>query len=289
MTRVLVFGASGQLGTAFTRLYPDDTQGVTRAELDLTRTDAIGPFVEERAPTAIINASAYTNVDGAEADQATAMALNATAVSAMAETANRLEIPMVHVSTDYVFDGSGTAPHGPEDATAPLNVYGATKRAGEEAIIASGAKAAILRTSWVFSETGGNFVKTMLRLGATRDHLRIIDDQFGGPTPASDLAHACWAILGALRDGSATPGTYHYAGTPNVSWAGFAEAIFDRSGQPVTIERVSAREYGVQTATRPLNSRLDCTSFTAATGLTPADWRTALDDLVPRLMKDHTT
>ena len=283
--RVLVFGANGQLGSALMRLYPDQVFGLLRADVDLTSRNAVHSKVIELRPDAIINSAAFTDVDGAENDLETAMAVNGDAVATIAAVAGASDIPLVHVSTDYVFDGSGPSPHRPEDPTAPLNAYGLSKRAGEQAIAQTSVRAAILRTSWVFSETGKNFAKTMLRLGETHDSLRVIDDQVGGPTPANDLAHATMALARGLTAHSIAPDIYHFSGSPDVSWADFAQAIFLESNQKVEIERVSTAAYGQKIAQRPLNSRLDCASFTKATGLERPDWRLALKELVAQWEK----
>ena len=194
--RVLVFGQSGQLATEIARRAPAcvtlDMAGRDRA--DLEEPDACAALIRATAPDAVINAAAFTAVDRAEEEEDRATWINAVAPGAMAAQCADLGLPLVHVSTDYVFDGSGTAPWRPDDATAPLGAYGRSKLAGEVAIRESGAIHAILRTSWVVSAHGGNFVKTMLRLGRERDGLRIVADQIGGPTPAADLADACLSV-----------------------------------------------------------------------------------------------
>jgi dTDP-4-dehydrorhamnose reductase len=188
----------------------------------------------------------------------------------------------VHVSTDYVFDGSGERPWRPDDPVGPLGAYGRTKLAGERAVAAAGGPHAILRTSWVFSAHGTNFVKTMLRLGAERPALRIVADQIGGPTPASAIAAACHRIAGALAQQPDLSGIYHFAGAPDTSWAGFARAIFAEAGMTVAVEDIPSSDYPTP-ARRPGNSRLDCTATMNAFGLPRPDWQEALREVVAAL------
>ena len=187
--RLLVFGHTGQVASELRRLAPDATF-LGRSEADLTDPAACAARIADGAWDAVINAAAYTAVDKAEEDEATATRVNADAPAAMAQACAKVDIPFVHISTDYVFDGSGTAPWSPDDTPAPLGAYGRTKLAGERGITDAAGRHAILRTSWVFSAHGGNFVKTMLRLGTDRDALSIVADQVGGPTPADAIADA---------------------------------------------------------------------------------------------------
>ena len=191
-------------------------------------------------------------------------------------------IPFVQISTDYVFDGAGQSPRLPGDATAPLGAYGRTKLAGEDAVRAAGGDHAILRTSWVYSAHGANFVKTMLRLGAERDRLTIVADQIGGPTPARAIAEACVAIAGQLRQDPEKAGTYHFAGAPDTSWADFARAIFAEAGLPCTVEDIPSSAYPTP-AKRPLNSRINCSTTETVFGLPRPDWRAGLRDALADL------
>jgi dTDP-4-dehydrorhamnose reductase len=231
---------------------------------------------------AIVNAVAYTAVDRAETEHDLARVVNATSVAALAEAAALRGLPVVHISTDYVFDGGGDRPWHPDDPAGPLGAYGRTKLEGEEAVRAAGGPHAILRTSWVFSAHGANFVKTMLRLGAERDRLRIVADQIGGPTPARAIAAACVRIAGALARDPGLSGTYHLAGAPDVSWAGFARAIFEEAGLTVAVEDIPSSDYPTPAA-RPKNSRLDCRSTETAFGLARPDWRAGLRDVLADL------
>jgi len=282
--KVLVFGSIGQLATEIARRAPAevhlDIAGRDRA--DLEQRDACAALIRDTAPDAVINAAAYTAVDRAEEDEDRATRVNGTAPGDMARACAARGIPLVQVSTDYVFDGSGTAPWQPDDPTAPLGVYGRSKLMGEEEVRTSGAAYAILRTSWVVSAHGSNFVKTMLRLGRERDALRIVADQVGGPTPASALADACLRIAAALRDAPGKTGTYHFAGAPETSWAGFARAIFEMAGIACAVEDIPTSEYPTP-ARRPLNSRLNCTGTRVAFGLDQPDWRDGLRDILTEL------
>ena len=270
---ILVFGKTGQVATEL-RLQADVTS-LGRTEADLTDPAACAAAIAAHKPRAVINAAAYTNVDGAEEDEATAANVNGAAPGAMADACASLGIPLVHISTDYVFDGSGTVPWVPDAATGALGAYGRTKLQGEEAIRARGAPHGILRTSWVFSAHGKNFVKTMLRLGAERDRLTIVADQIGGPTPAADIASACLTMVQGLIDDPATSGTYHFSGGPDTNWANFAREIFGLAGLSVAVEDIATADYPTP-ATRPLNSRLDMSATTAAFGIARPDWREGL-------------
>ena len=267
---IVVFGKTGQVATELALLEPE-ARYVPRDEVDLAKPKQVAAFLKNTQARAIINAAAYTAVDRAEDERDLAMAVNGASVGTMAEHAAAQDIPLVHISTDYVFDGAGTAPHRPDDPVAPLGVYGASKLAGEALIRNAGARHVILRTSWVFSAHGTNFVKTMLRLSEARNTLNVVDDQVGGPTPARGIAETVLKITGALLDGH-TGGTYHYAGAPNTSWAGFAREIFAQARRDISVTGIPTADYPTP-ATRPLNSRLDCTTLETEFGVTPADWR----------------
>lgn len=277
---ILVFGQSGQVARELARLAPG-ARFLGRAELDLATPGAAQAAIESIRPEAVINAAAYTAVDKAEEEEAEALALNATAPGEMAHASAALGIPFVHISTDYVFDGSGEAPFAPDAPTAPLSAYGRTKLAGEQAVQAAGGAYAILRTSWVFSAHGANFVKTMLRLSETRDRLTVVADQVGGPTPAADIATATLTIAADLARDPGKSGIYHFAGAPAVSWAGFAREIFTRAGRRVEVADIPTSDYPTPAA-RPHNSRLDCSTL-ATFGLSQPDWREGLDAVLKDL------
>ncbi|WP_259400323.1 dTDP-4-dehydrorhamnose reductase [Roseovarius sp. SCSIO 43702] len=277
--RILIFGRTGQVATELARRAMVVALG--RAEADLRDPQALRDAVEAHAPDVVINAAAYTAVDRAEEERAEAQAVNATAPGAIAGACAARRIPFLHVSTDYVFDGSGSRPWTPEDPVDPRNVYGRTKLAGERAVRAAGGTHAILRTSWVFSAHGTNFVKTMLRLGAGRDELRVVDDQVGGPTPAADIAACLLTMARAMTDGQ-EGGTYHFAGSPATSWAGFAREIFAQAGMGVKVTGIPTAEYPTP-ATRPENSRLDGESLTRDFGIAMPDWKAGLRDVLDAL------
>lgn len=269
--KLLVIGRTGQLATELRRRA--DVTCLGRAEADLTDPDACARAIKTRAPEVVINAAAYTAVDAAEADEENARAINSEAPGAMASACAAIGARFIHISTDYVFDGSGDTPWQPSDQTGPLGAYGRTKLEGERAISAAGGDWTVIRTSWVFSAHGSNFVKTMLRLGSSRDVLQIVADQIGGPTEAGDLAEAALAVARQPK-GTITPAVHHFAGAPDVSWADFAREIFRQAKLQTKVENISSRNFPTP-APRPKNSRLDCTSM-AAFGVTRPDWRQSL-------------
>lgn len=276
---ILVFGKTGQVATELHR--QGDVTALGRDHADLSDPQACAQVIADLAPSVVINAAAYTAVDRAEEDEATAQTINAASPGAMAGACAHLDIPFLHLSTDYVFDGTGTRAWLETDPVSPQNAYGRTKLAGEQAVRASGANHIILRTAWVVSAHGANFVKTMLRLSETRTALSVVNDQIGGPTPAADIAATLLTLAQAMQDG-AKGGTYHYAGVPHVSWAEFARAIFAQAGRDVTVTGIPSSEYPTP-ATRPLNSRLDCAKLTSDFGITPADWHNGLSAVIKEL------
>ena len=277
---ILVFGETGQLAR---ELAADETVTcLGRDQADLSHPAACAAAIRQAQPQAVINAAAYTAVDKAESEEALASVINGAAPGAMAATCADMGIPFVTVSTDYVFDGSGTAPWQPGDATGPLNAYGCSKLAGEEAVRAAGGAYAILRTSWVVSAHGNNFVKTMLRLGRERDRLTIVADQIGAPTPARDIAAACLAMARQLAEDAGKSGTYHLQGAPETSWADVARAIFAEANITCQVEDIPTTAYPTPAA-RPLNSRLDCASLEQTFGILQPDWRLGLRDILKDL------
>ncbi len=284
--KALVFGTTGQLGIELARTAPRGTLLLAfgREAADLTHPAACAALVASTDADVVINAAAYTAVDAAETDRKTAHLVNAAAPGAMARAAAERGLPFLHVSTDYVFDGSGTRAWREDDPTGPLGVYGATKLAGEGLIAAAGGPHVILRTSWVFSAHGRNFVKTMLRLGAERETLSVVDDQKGGPTAASDIAGALWTVARAFAEGRGQSGVFHYAGAPAVTWADFAEAVFAASALPrkPKVTRIATADYPTP-ARRPANSVLDCARIGAAYGIGQPDWRASLARVIREL------
>ena len=281
--RVLVFGETGQVATALQAQSVDvDVIALGRDQADLGSPDMLRAVIEATDADVLINAATYTAVDRAEDDADHAEQVNHLAVGTMARAAAKRGLPLLHISTDYVFPGDGERPWLPDAETGALSVYGATKRRGEEALQMAGGPHVILRTSWVFSATGVNFVKTMLRLGRERDALTIIDDQIGGPTAAQDIADALLAIAKAIQSGQGKSGIYHFAGAPDTSWAGFAREIFTQAKLDCTVTPIPTTDYPTPAA-RPLNSRLDCTSLARDYGIDRPDWRASLAQVLKEI------
>ncbi len=281
--KVLLFGRTGQLAQEVQRKAGDTQLEVLGREIaDFSGPAACAAHVMATDAQAVINAVAYTAVDRAEEDEETAMLVNSATPGAIAQVAAARGLPIVHISTDYVFDGTGQAPFAPGDTPAPLGAYGRSKLAGEEAVRAAGGVHAILRTSWVVSAHGSNFVKTMLRLGDERDQLSIVADQIGGPTCAADIAEACLAIARQLIEAPSKSGTYHFSGAPDISWAGFARAIFAESGLDCAVVDIPSAQYPTL-APRPLNSRLENSATEATFGISRPDWRAGLSSILTEL------
>jgi dTDP-4-dehydrorhamnose reductase len=278
--KLLVFGKTGQIARALQRLAPDATY-LGRDEADLLNPAACAAAIMAADADAIINAAAWTAVDKAETEVTAATVVNGAAPAAMARAAAARGIPFLHISTDYVFDGQGTQPFAPDHPTAPQNAYGRSKLAGEVGVRAAGGPHLILRTSWVVSAHGANFVKTMLRLGAERETLNVVADQIGGPTPAAAIAQALLTAAKAMTQG-AEGGTHHFSGQPDTSWADFARAIMAEANCPCRITDIPTSAYPTP-AKRPLNSRLDCSAFTTAFGVPRPDWREGLKVIVKEL------
>lgn len=283
--KLLVFGRTGQVARELQRIAPPgwDTRFLGREDADLAAPTRCAEAIADHKPDAVINAAAYTAVDRAESEPELADTVNAEAPGAMARAAAETGAPFFHISTDYVFDGEGEAPFAPDKPPAPLGVYGRTKLSGERQIAEAGGNWLVLRTSWIFSAHGSNFVRTMLRLGAERDALGVVDDQIGGPTPAAAVAEALLACAKAMAGGQ-RGGLYHFAGYPYVSWAGFAEAIMRESGLDCRIDRIPTSHYPTP-ALRPGNSRLDCASFERDFPVRCPDWRSHLKTVITELAR----
>jgi dTDP-4-dehydrorhamnose reductase len=281
--KVLVIGRTGQLARELIRRAPPDVRvtALGRDQADLGDPDRCAAVIAACDADAVINAAAYTAVDRAESEPALAMTVNAEAPGAMARAAAARGLPFLHVSSDYVFDGLGSNPFLPDTPGAPLSVYGQTKLAGEDQVRAAAGNALILRTSWVFSAHGANFVKSILHLGATRDALNVVSDQVGGPTPAAAIADALILSARAMVRG-APGGTHHFAGAPDTSWADFARAIMSAAGLLCRITDIATAMYPTP-ARRPLNSRLDCSSFARQFGIERPNWQAGLRDVLVEL------
>ena len=281
--KILVFGKGGQLSTELLRLKSDelDIQALDRNEADLAEPEVCASIIRACDADAIINAAAFTAVDRAEDEEALATLINGETPAILAKASDERGVPFLHVSTDYVFDGSGDVPWKEADWTGPLNAYGRSKLKGEEGVLAAGKNTAVLRTSWIVSAHGNNFVKTMLRLAESRDHLNIVSDQIGGPTVASDIAVALLTMARAMCRGQ-SGGLYHFSGVPEVSWADFAREIFAQSGKNVMVEDIPSANY-LTPARRPLNSRLDCRKIELDFGILQPDWRDGLGRILKAL------
>jgi dTDP-4-dehydrorhamnose reductase len=287
--RLLLIGRTGQVANEIQRRAPNGVEvtALGREAADLSDPRSCAAVVKGAKADAVVNAAAWTAVDRAEADEEAARLVNGEAPAAMAVAAAQRGLPFVHISTDYVFDGTGTQPFRPESAVAPQNAYGRSKLLGEEGVRGAGGAHVILRTSWVYSAHGANFVKTVLRLGREREEINVVDDQVGGPTPASAVADACLRIAQCLIDG-AEGGTHHLAGAPDTSWAGFAAEIMEQAGLPCRVKPIPSSAFPTP-ARRPLNSRLDCDSLERAFGISRPDWRRSLGKLLLQLGTTSTS
>lgn len=273
-----MFGKTGQVATELARLIPG-IEALDRAAADLTDPATCAAKIAATDAGIVVNAAAYTAVDKAEDEPDLAYTINADAPGAMARAAADRAIPFLHISTDYVFDGSGTRPWTETDETAPLGAYGRSKVAGEQAIAQAGGAHVILRTAWVYAAHGQNFLRTMLRLGAERDRLTVVDDQIGGPTAARDIAAALQTIVHAFSAGRGSSGIYHYCGQPAVSWRSFARAIMAEAGLATEIVPIPSADWPTP-APRPANSVLDCTRIARDYGIVQPDWRQSLKDIL---------
>lgn len=284
--RILLFGASGQVGRetiSAAERRAIALVALTRAEADLSSPGAAADAIARIRPDAVINAAAWTAVDKAETETAAARRLNADAPAEIAAAAARAGARLVHLSTDYVFDGRGAGALDEAAPTGPLNTYGATKLAGERLVAEALPGAVIIRTSWVYAAHGTNFVRTMLRLAETRGELSIVGDQTGGPTPAAAIADACLDIA-LKREGPG--GLYHFQGAPPATWADFAAAIFTAAGKAVKVRAIPTRDYPTPAA-RPLQTILNCAKILRDYGVRQPDWRASLADIVGRLQNSQ--
>lgn len=277
---ILVFGKTGQVATELQR-QSDQVIAVGRDVADLFDPAACAALIAETDAGAVINAAAYTAVDKAEDEEALATVINGDAPAAMARACAARGLPFVHISTDYVFDGSGDVAWTAADKTSPLGAYGRSKLKGEEGVRDADGPHVILRTSWVFSAHGNNFVKTMLRLSGSRNQLSVVADQIGGPTAAADIAAACLKIAEQMATGQ-SGGIYHFSGDPNVSWADFAREVFTQTGRAVTVADIPTSEYPTLAA-RPGNSRMDCSTLYTDFDIKQPNWRSSLSAVLKDL------
>jgi dTDP-4-dehydrorhamnose reductase len=295
--RVAVTGREGQVvRSLIERAGGTDIEivPVGRPELDLAGApEAIMARLEGSSPDVIISAAAYTQVDKAESEPELAFAINEHGARAVARSASKLGVPLIHLSTDYVFDGAKTSPYAEEDRIGPTGVYGASKLAGERVVLAEHDNSAVLRTAWVYSPFGGNFVKTMLRLAGDRDEISVVDDQRGNPTNALDIADGLLRVAANLcgSDDAAQRGVFHMTSAGESSWAELAEAIFALSaatgGASASVKRIRTVDYPTP-AKRPANSRLDSGKLDRVHGVRLPEWRSSLKDVVARLVEPGT-
>lgn len=292
--RIAVTGIKGQIALALVeragRLPHIEVLALGRPEFDLARPETIWPALSSRQPQLVVSAAAYTAVDQAEREPELAHRINATGAGAVAEAAARLGVPIIHLSTDYVFDGQKHGGYSETDAPAPLNIYGASKRAGEIAVAAANSRHYILRTSWVYSPFGTNFVKTMLRLANARQEIAVVSDQRGNPSSALDIADAILSAAVAMGEGAAC-GTYHLAGSGTTSWADFARHVFsssrDLGAQWAAVRDITAAEFA-SPAPRPMNTQLSTAKFTSTFGWTMPHWSQSVDEVVGRIVQSAT-
>jgi dTDP-4-dehydrorhamnose reductase len=292
MASILLTGGTGQVGAGLSALpWPDGLRLVApaRSELDLADPASLERHLDGKTYAAILSVGAYTAVDKAETEVANAWLVNAVVPAILAAHAAKAGIPIIHVSTDYVFDGAKPAPYEEQDPVGPLGVYGASKEGGEQAVRTACARHAIIRTSWVVSAHGNNFVRTMLRVGAQRPELRVVDDQWGAPTIAADLAEALQTItLRMLQDPLAATGTFNLCNAGETTWFGFAKEIFRLSaamgGPNPALIPIATADYPTP-ARRPANSRLSTARITDAYGITARPWPDALAPVVKALLE----
>lgn len=299
--RIAVTGRQGQVAQALAEVGAAEgveIVAVGRPSLDLMVPEGVGAALRGVRPDLVINAAAYTAVDKAETEESLAMAVNAQGAGAVAAAAAALDVPILHLSTDYVFDGRSTRPYREDDATGPLGVYGRSKLAGERAVAAAHPRPVILRTAWIYSPFGTNFVRTMLRLAGSREEVGVVADQRGCPTSALDIAHALLAIARRLVGPGAAAGAgewadrfgvFHMTGQGEAVWADVAEAVFARAsalgGPSARVRRIGTSDYPTP-AYRPANSRLDGTKLAAVYGVSLPAWRASLDACVARLVAE---
>lgn len=297
--RIVVTGKSGQVALALAEragAAGHELVALGRPELDLAEPASIAPALASARPDLVVSAAAWTAVDKAESEAEAAFAANATGAGALAEATATLGVPLIHLSTDYVFDGTKPAPYVETDPVAPLGVYGASKEAGERAVLAAHPGAVILRTAWVYSPFGANFVKTMLRLAETREEVGVVADQRGNPTSALDIAAGVIALAerlvaeGRPLEAGPTRGLFHMTGTGEAVWADLAEAVFAASaahgGPAARVKRITSADYPTP-APRPANSRLDCARLERVHGIRLPDWRVSVEQVVARLVREQ--
>jgi dTDP-4-dehydrorhamnose reductase len=290
--RILQFGATGQVAHEILRAADARfaVRALARDDADFLHPQQVANAVTRCDADVVVNATAYTAVDKAEIDEAAAQNVNGDAVGALARACAARDMPLIHLSTDYVFDGTKAAPYTEDDPPHPVSAYGRSKLAGEVAIRAAGGRHAIVRTSWVYSARGNNFVKTMMRLGKERPEMRVVDDQHGAPTAAASIARAILTMAGRVVQAPAEEcsGTFHYTDAGETTWRRFAEAIFARAGMDVRVIPITAADYPTP-ARRPANSRLDCAKIERVYAVARPRWQDGLARVMDELNGEKRT
>ncbi len=293
--KILVIGSNGQLGWELCRRGKNNGFDITPLdipEFDITDPVAVNKAVKQPDISLVINASAYTAVDRAESEPELAFAINRDGPAYLASSCAEAGIPLIHISTDYVFDGTKEGPYLETDPVSPMGVYGKSKAEGEAKVREILKEHIIIRTAWLYGIHGNNFVKTMLRLGKEKETLRVVADQYGCPTCAADLAEAILTIAGQIKGRHNIPwGTYHYCGEGKTTWHGFAEKIFELAGQYDSllikkVEPVTTAEYPTPSK-RPLNSVMDCTALTKNFGVSPTQWQESLASMIKNMFSGN--
>jgi dTDP-4-dehydrorhamnose reductase len=280
-----VTGAGGMTGSEITRQAANvgwDCISFSKSELDIANRDAVFDAIGSARPDIVVNAAAFTAVDDAEREEQRATRINGVGAGFVAQAASAAGAGVIHISTDYVFDGRSSTPYLPSDPVSPVNAYGRSKLAGEKAVRDANPRHVIVRTSWVYSHEGRNFVRTMLRLGETRNEISVVCDQQGSPTSAADLAAALLKIADTMRKGGAASGTHHFSNAGVTNWYEFAKTIFEMRGEGPVVEPIATADYPTPAA-RPAWSVLDCTSFEKEFSMQRRPWQTALRDVMDKL------
>lgn len=294
--KIIIIGSKGQLGWELVRQSQDfsfEILGVDLPQLDITNVAQVKNTIANFQPSLVINAAAYTDVDKAETEQSLAWAVNRDGPANLAVVCAKSDIPLIHISTDYVFDGQKGIPYIETDPVSPLGIYGKSKAAGENKVRSRLKEHIILRTSWLYGVHGHNFVKTMLKLGKEKNVIKVVADQYGSPTSAADLAEAVWIIAAHIRNSTEIAwGTYHYCGHGITTWHGFAQTLFEMArpyGSIITskVEPITTDEYPTRTR-RPPFSALDCHLIKKRFGISPKPWRESLKNTIDRIfLKDN--
>mgnify|MGYP001372109124 CR=1 FL=1 len=279
---ILVFGKNGQVGTELQKF--SENICLDKNDCDITKISEVKDILNEYKPKGVINAAAYTEVDNSEKNIELAKSVNSIAPGGIAKVCKNLNIPLIHISTDYVFDGTTEDQMYEEDETSPLSIYGKTKAQGELNVFKNGSQVIILRTSWVFSSTGNNFVKTILKLSKEMNTIRVVSDQIGSPTSAISIAETCMKIIKMMKKDSNLSGIFHYSGYPYTSWANFARCILQLKKIDTKIEDIGTNEY-LTLAKRPLNSILNCDKVYNDLGIKRPNWKKDLIEVVNTLIK----